>query len=364
MRVAHFSETYLPITDGVAYHLHFLIKHLKRNGIECLLISTVDNKEVTISLKSIPFLLYPNYRVGIITPQTIFKILDLEVDVVHIHTPFFVGGLGRFLARRKNIGCVATYHTDFINMVESIRFPFKRFFVKVAYKYNIDLYRKCNVVISPSEVIGSRLLAEGLSVKVIHHAIDTEYIDSFPFVDVFEKYKLSEDKKKVLFLGRLTVDKGIYTFLEAAINMKDLEFVVAGTGPEENRVRKIASLNHHIKFLGRISDEDKYSLMKVCDIFVLPSKAETYGLTILEAQYCGSFVIGSNSGAIPEVLGDRGLLFEHGNSTDLRKKIEVVLEREYFFKEIAEKAREFVKEKRNFKDYVKKIIEIYEEISS
>lgn len=366
MKVGIFSETYLPILDGVAYHIHFLVKYLRRNNIECVLVSPVKNEDVKIYFRSIPFLPYPNYRLGIITPSKIHKILQEDLDLVHIHTPFFVGALGRFVARKKKVGCLATYHTDFVNMVESIRFPMKSFFVKVAYKYNIDLYRKCNVVISPSEFVGRRLRSEGLNVVVLPHAIDVEYIDSLPRIDVFKKYAIDEGKDRVLFLGRLTVDKGIYTFLETAIKMKDsdVEFIIAGGGPEEEKVRSISRKYSHIKFLGKVSDEDKYSLMSASDIFVLPSKADTYGLTILEAQYCGSIVIGSDRGAIPEVIEDRGLIFEYGNSEDLRRKIEMVVQNKQHYRGVAERAREFVRNRRNFEEYIKKIIKIYEEISS
>ncbi len=364
MRIAHFTETYLPIPDGVAVHIATLIKYIKKMGHSYDLIAPVRHRDVTVPFFSVPFLPYSHYRVAILSPWKIWRILKINADVSHIHTPFMVGALGRFFARKKDIGCVATYHTDFINMAESIQFLLKHFFVKIAYKYNMDLYRKCDLVIAPTEIIGKRLRKEGLNVRVLRHCIDTEYIDSLPQKDVFKKFGLNKNKPLVLFVGRLTKDKGVYTILEAAKKVMEAQFVIAGTGPEENRLRKFSRYLDNVKILGWVSDADKFSLMRVAEIFLLPSKAETFGLTILEAQYCRCAVIASRAGAIPEVLGNRGLLVEFGNSEELANAIYKLLEDEDLRNKLIYAGRNFVEKEGNFKIYTEKIMKVYEEISS
>lgn len=132
------------------------------------------------------------------------------------------------------------------------------------------------------------------------------------------------------YAGRLTNEKGIDTLLWALSELDDdVRLRIAGDGPARNRLELLAKelgVHHRVGFLGPISHEELAMFYHDIDVLVLPSKTtkswqEQFGRVLIEAMACGVPVIGSDSGAIPEVIGTAGLIFPEGNSILLSEKI-------------------------------------------
>lgn len=131
------------------------------------------------------------------------------------------------------------------------------------------------------------------------------------------------------YLGRLSHEKGIQTLLEAFTLLRKkmpIELVIAGNGP-----LKAELAGEGIRFLGTIPHSKAHLFYKDIDLFILPSLTtsfwkEQFGRVIIEAVASGKAVIGSNSGAIPEVLAQIGLktIFEEGNTQSLIEQILLV----------------------------------------
>jgi len=105
---------------------------------------------------------------------------------------------------------------------------------------------------------------------------------------------------------------------------EDLKLVIVGTGPQENNIKKlIKEKNLKNKVIMRGHREDVAEILSDFDIFVLPSKEEALGTSILEASSCGVAVVGSRVGGIPECVREdkNGLLFESLNVEDLKNKL-------------------------------------------
>jgi len=148
--------------------------------------------------------------------------------------------------------------------------------------------------------------------------------------------KGNSSKRKLLFVGRIDPRKGLHYLIRALpLIPKDIEVTIAGArslsgGRYEAYLRNmIAKLNvqRQVEFLGSVSEEEKWNLYGLSDLFVLPSVHEALGLVILEAMSVGLPVIASNVGGIPEVVkeGYNGLLFEPRNWKDLADKITLLL---------------------------------------
>jgi glycogen(starch) synthase len=148
--------------------------------------------------------------------------------------------------------------------------------------------------------------------------------------------KEHSSKRKLLFVGRIDPRKGLHYLIKALpLIPKDVEVTIAGAhslsgGRYEDYLQNmIAKLNvqRRVKFLGSVSEEEKWKLYGISDVFVLPSVHEALGLVILEAMSVGLPVVASNLGGIPEVVkhGDNGLLFEPRNWKDLAEKITLLL---------------------------------------
>src|SRR5260370_19246436 len=114
--------------------------------------------------------------------------------------------------------------------------------------------------------------------------------------------------------------------------MKDVILKIAGTGPLENHLRAYVREKElkHIEILGFKAGSEKWELLQNSSFMVVPSEwYETFGLVVLEGYSAGKPVIGSNLGGLPFVIenGKSGLLFQSGNSDDLREKISYLLDR-------------------------------------
>jgi phosphatidylinositol alpha-1,6-mannosyltransferase len=131
-----------------------------------------------------------------------------------------------------------------------------------------------------------------------------------------------EGKKVMVSLCRLVPRKGVDTVLEALPAIRDavpeVQYVVAGDGADRSRLRGLAErlgVMAFVRFLGRVTNEEVPPLLHMADLFVMPAREERpdvegFGLVFLEANACGTPVIGSTSGGIPDAVvdGETGLL--------------------------------------------------------
>ncbi len=149
----------------------------------------------------------------------------------------------------------------------------------------------------------------------------------------------------LLFIGRFAKEKGIDILLDAlGLLDKRYRLVLLGHGPLHDRlVKKAQQLHLNTKFLGHVSRSKVRQFLSNSRFLVLPSWAEPQGLVILEALACGTPVIGSDSGAIPEVIvpGCNGWLFKPGDHVSLAQTIEYAMQNENPEK-LARNARESV----------------------
>jgi glycosyltransferase involved in cell wall biosynthesis len=148
---------------------------------------------------------------------------------------------------------------------------------------------------------------------VFHYWIDLDRFRPLPRVEARRKLEWNEDFV-VLFVGRLIREKGPDRLLEAAALLSDdgVCVVFAGTGPESERIRSATGRLPNVRFLGPVSQADLPTLYSAADLLVVPSTSEEgFGRVILEALACGTPVLASRRGGIPEALPPQvGVLVE------------------------------------------------------
>lgn len=152
----------------------------------------------------------------------------------------------------------------------------------------------------------ARLGADMKKVRVIYNGVDA---DKYKNNGDFAIAKSIMQKKKVLFLGRLTEQKGPVQFLHAAKKVLEKEpgtmFFVAGTGgmlPLLINLSIELGLEKNVKFLGYLSDNDQKKIYSACDVYVMPSTSEPFGIVALEAMASGTPVIISKTSGVSEVV--------------------------------------------------------------
>ena len=158
-------------------------------------------------------------------------------------------------------------------------------------------------------------------VHVVPNGTDPERFHPGDGASLRERLGLT-DRPLLLTVGRLVPRKGIDTVLQAlpsiAERCPEVAYVIAGTGPDQSRLEQLAErlgVQEHVRFVGNV-DHDRLPLYySAADLFVMPARedppdVEGFGLVFLEANACGTPVIGARSGGIPDAVrdGETGLL--------------------------------------------------------
>lgn len=148
------------------------------------------------------------------------------------------------------------------------------------------------------------------------------------------------------YIGRFVEEKGIVDLLNAFIKLTgSVRLKLVGRGFLEPGIKEFIlqhELSGRVEIIKAVAHNEVPKFMQSLDIFVLPSKTtsfwkEQFGHVLIEAMACKVAVLGSSSGAIPEVIGDCGLIFQEGNIDDLREKLQRLIDDSVFRKEMAEK---------------------------
>lgn len=144
----------------------------------------------------------------------------------------------------------------------------------------------------------------GGKMETIPVGIDTNRFRPMDREDARRQFHVAA-KYAILFAGRLTVEKRVGAVLRALPNDGSAELLVAGTGREEAKIRGLAS-DRPVRFLGAVPHNRMPLLMNAADILVLPSEYEGLPTVALEALACGTPVISTSVGALPEIVEPRG----------------------------------------------------------
>lgn len=140
------------------------------------------------------------------------------------------------------------------------------------------------------------------------------------------------------YIGRLTRLKGIATLLRTVSTMEEeTTTLIIGRGDELPSLKELVSelgTGDRVIFIDTVPHEEIAGYMEAMDVLVLPSLTgedwkEQFGQVLIEAMACGTPVVGSDSGAIPSVIGDAGLIFKEGDAGDLAEKLKTLMKEEF-----------------------------------
>ncbi len=229
---------------------------------------------------------------------------------------------------------------------------------RLAYLRRLGL-RHAAAITSISDFTAQRMVeVQGLSssrIEIVPCVISAELLHANG--NGTQSHPVNKRQKTLLTVGRLDArerQKGLDEVILALPQIAaDSVFVIAGDGDDRSRLEKLVQergLADRVIFKGMVSDKELIDLYKGCDVFLMPSRQEGFGIVFLEAMAFKKPVIGGNHGGTPEVVlhSETGFLVEHGDVDDLARRIAILLDDPELCKRMGEAGRRRVEENYTF----------------
>ncbi|MDD3247661.1 MAG: glycosyltransferase family 4 protein [Methanosarcina sp.] len=292
--------------------------------------------------------------------QKLIKKESLKFDLIHAHFTWCSGVVAVKLKETYNVPVVITEHTSqtFTNAIEKKESQFVR-------SWNL-----CDAIIRVRKGDIPLFESVGVSLDKVYHVPNGYNQISFPGPDsqyCKKKLGLPLNNKVILNVGNLYSEvKGHKYLIEAMGEIiskrKDVLCFIVGGGKLENKLKKqirSAGLEDYIKIVGTRPYTEIPLWMSACDVFVLPSLSESFGIVQIEAMGCGKPVVATYNGGSEEVLisDNYGYLVEPAKPKELAEKILIALDKEWDNEQIKRHAENF-----KWDIVVEEIREIYEKL--
>ncbi|REJ09002.1 glycosyltransferase family 4 protein [Halobacillus trueperi] len=317
MKVAIFTDTYVPQVNGVARTLQRWTGYLEKKRIPYRVYAPdMRSKEEYIDhihrFNSVPFWLYPECRLAL--PNLIKIKRDLEVfrpDLIHIATPFNIGLAGLHFGKKMGIPLVGSYHTHFDQYLDYYKLSFLSSFV---WKYMQWFHQPFKKTLVPSLHTKRELELHGLhNIGLWQRGVDHQlFSPNHNDGSVRNQFKI-DAPILLTYVGRLAPEKGLDTLMNVAKTLphhmnKNIHWLIVGDGPLKNHLQSVAPQN--MTFAGYQDGESLARIYASSTLFIFPSATETFGNVVLESLSSGTPVVAANAGGVKEIVshGKTGLL--------------------------------------------------------
>lgn len=396
MKIAIFTETFLPQVNGVVRTLEKIVKHLEKKGHEVKLFAIGDGEEFysnteVVRLEGVPFSFYK--ELYIVKPEDKFlgKLTENDIsqtpiaalqalipskhskveavlekfkpDLIHLATPVTLGAIGVYYVEKLKLPCLSTFHTDLAAYAPMYQVPYMEEFVNAATKM---IYSRTDRILAPSRSSQKQLRKLGLkNIGVFGRGVDHELFHSSKANKaVLANYGLSPEKTTLAYVGRLAEEKSIpeliHSFKALKKQGKDIQVLIIGEGPARPSLENLLSDSQDYAFTGLKKGEELAELFASADIFAFPSKTETFGQVVQEAMASGLPVVGYHSPGVRDLVRDSFTGFLADDQDGFTRAIEKLLDSELRAK-MSKNARDFA-ETRSWETILDGLISEYEKL--
>jgi len=324
MRIAMFTEVFLPKIDGVVTRVVRTLEQLADLGHEVLLFAPghppaeYAGHEVVrvrgISLR----LLYPELKVGMPTPEIARKMEAFRPHLVHTVNPVWLAAYGVLSAGRRDVPQLASFHTDVPQYTESLRVGWARHPAESWIRF---IHNKAEVNLCTSGPMVERAREVGIRrVGLWPKAVDTTGYHPAN-ASARMRARLTDGHPEaplVVYVGRMSREKDLDALREPMRRLRQrvpgARLAMVGSGPHVEDLKRRFDPEWTV-FTGYMSGAELSQAYASADAFAFPSTTETLGLVALESMASGVPVVGARAGGIPFVIDDdrTGFLVEPGD---------------------------------------------------
>lgn len=359
LRIAYFTDTFYPTTNGIVTSIITFAKELSDRGHEILII-VPDNAWVEdfsypgieiLPVKGFPAFFYPDFKITFgFTPGLLRKIRAFKPDLIHFHTQFILGWEAIVLGKLLKIPRIGTFHTYIADegYLKVIGLENFRIFGELGWKYNNFFYEHCEHVIAPSENSAIELSEHGIPSEKITILQNPVVVNSSARIEK----EVPKTENIVLYVGRLSAEKELPVCLETVYvvsrELPDVQFIIVGDGPERENLMELAEdlgILNNVTFLGKIEHSAllESNLFDRAKLFLTASPTETQGITLLEAMNFGLPIVGVDAKWVGELIEDNWFKARVGNYGELALYCLRILFDQDLQKSLGAKSQELVK---------------------
>nr|WP_317999998.1 RecX family transcriptional regulator [uncultured Faecalibacillus sp.] len=340
MKIALFSDTYIPDINGVATSTNILRNELVNLGHDVLVVTSELPSDTTYDASQdeqvlrVPGLeiqaLYGYRACNIFSFKGMKEIKRFNPEVIHVQTEFGIGIFGRIAGEYLDIPVVYTYHTmwtdysHYVNPInsETVDAVVKKVITKISKFYG----NSCQGLIVPSNKTKEALLHYGLKQKNVYTIPTGLELERFSIrnkddvlcQELIKKYHL-EGHFVLTFLGRIAPEKSITVIIDAlkeVVKINDnIRFLIVGGGPQLDELKEYVKNDHiepYVIFTGPQSGKMVPAHYHISNMFISASLSETQGLTYIEAMASNIPVIARYDDQLVDVIndGENGFFFK------------------------------------------------------
>ena len=403
MKIAIITSGFLPVLDGVTITGYARLKELSRLGHQVKLFCPDYSKiaqvypdwqkytgEILpgveiINLPSTPFFVEFERNVAWYGYQQLETVLEqFEPDIIHVDEPerLFVGFWqipGLRYARKHHIPCVGFFRTNFIEYLEDF-FPLpKPILVSLQWlvkKLVLYVYNAYDLTLVTSKITVKKIQKLGIKNTCYNSFLGLEianFSDLNSQADFFQQnYNLPDldNKVKLIFLGRLTPEKGWNFTLKALpklvqeIDCSRVAFLVVGDGELKAKIADVMTQHvPHFHLFGRIDPAQIPQLLVNSDLHVTTSEKETRGLTILEAFTAGIPVLAPDSEGVTENIesGVNGYLYQPGAESDFISKLKTLVKDRELRTQMGQTGQAAIADRYTWQKAIANLLEVWQE---
>ena len=285
MKIMIVTDAWDPQVNGVVRTLKNTTRELTELGHQVDLLTPLE-------FRTVPCPTYPEIRLSLGAGRRVRERFDdFAPEALHIATEGPLGMAARSYAQRLGMPFTTAYHTRFPEYVQA-RFGIP---LTATYRFLRWFHRGSRAVMAPTPVVKRDLEAHGFDNVVLwSRGVDLEIFRPQP------SKALNTARPIFLYVGRVAVEKNVEAFLK--LDLPGSKWV-AGEGPQ---LAELKSRHPEVNYLGVLSQSELAKVYAAADVFVFPSRTDTFGLVLLEALACGLPVAAYPVTGPVDVLGDGG----------------------------------------------------------
>jgi len=280
----------------------------------------------------------PDKRVAASVLKTMYE-YEIKPDLIHAHFAMPSGGAARIVAEQKKLPWILTLHGSDVNIYPFYSASAKKAFEQSVQAANLVLAVGESLKIRTKELAGrdSIVLPIGVDLSRFQPAEETKK-------QIRRRLQLPEEKKIVVFIGRLTQAKGVFELAHSLQWLSnDVAIVFVGDGPARDKLRQHPDFNRRLFLTGQVENERIKDYLFASDVFALPSYTEGMPTVVIEALALKVSVICTAVGSVPELFGEhRQLLIESKSVSSLVNRINDILNRKLFTPQVQHELYEHI----------------------